>query len=173
MVKKGINSILNQTKTIEEEVVNGNLDFRANKQGISIDFKSIIDSMNNIIDAFVRPINVTAEYVERISAGDIPQIITDDYNGDFKEIKNNLNNCISSINGLVDESMNISNAAVEGFLNQRADQTNFQGDYKKIITGMNDTIDALVGHMDSIETPIMILGVGGVLMLLLSSLAVL
>ena len=28
--------------------------------------------MNKLIDAFVAPINVTAEYVDRISKGDIP-----------------------------------------------------------------------------------------------------
>ena len=40
---------------------------------------------------------MTAEYVDRISKGDIPPKITDTYNGDFNEIKNNLNVCIDAI----------------------------------------------------------------------------
>ena len=59
--------------------------------------------MNKLIDAFVAPINVTAEYVDRISKGDIPPKITDNYNGDFNEIKNNLNACIDVMNGLLRE----------------------------------------------------------------------
>ena len=47
--------------------------------------------VNDLINAFVAAINVTAEYVDRISKGDIPRKITDVYNGDFNEIKNNLN----------------------------------------------------------------------------------
>ena len=52
-------------------------------------------------DAFVAPINVTAEYVDRISKGDIPPKITDTYSGDFNEIKNNLNQCIEPSSGLM------------------------------------------------------------------------
>ena len=54
-------------------------------------------------DAFVAPINVTAEYVDRISKGDIPPKITDTYHGDFNEIKNNLNPCIDALSGLIGE----------------------------------------------------------------------
>ena len=47
---------------------------------------------------------MTAEYVDRISKGDIPPKITDTYNGDFNEIKNNLNACIDVMNGLLRET---------------------------------------------------------------------
>ena len=49
----------------------------------------------------IGPLNVAAEYVDRISKGDIPPKITDSYNGDFNEIKNNLNACIDAMNGLM------------------------------------------------------------------------
>ncbi len=39
----------------------------------------------------IGPLNVAAKYVDDISKGDIPAKITDTYNGDFNEIKNNLN----------------------------------------------------------------------------------
>jgi methyl-accepting chemotaxis protein len=48
------------------------------------------------LDAVIGPLNVSAEYVDRISKGDIPPKITDTYNGDFNEIKNNLNTCIDA-----------------------------------------------------------------------------
>ena len=54
--------------------------------------ENLVDGVNKLIDAFVGPINVTAEYVDRISKGDIPPKITDTITGDFNEIKNNLNN---------------------------------------------------------------------------------
>ena len=42
----------------------------------------------------IGPLNVAAGYVDQISRGDIPQRITDSYNGDFNTIKDNLNACI-------------------------------------------------------------------------------
>ena len=57
--------------------------------------------VNETLDAVIGPLNVAAEYVDRISKGDIPPKITDSYNGDFNEIKNNLNNCIDAVNALV------------------------------------------------------------------------
>ena len=45
--------------------------------------------------------NVSAEYVDRISKGDIPPKITDEYKGDFNEIKNNLNACIDAVKPLL------------------------------------------------------------------------
>ena len=50
-----------------------------------------------MLDAVIRPLNVSAEYMDRISKGDIPPKITDTYNGDFNEIKNNLNVCIDAV----------------------------------------------------------------------------
>ena len=156
-VNKGINGIMKKSNEIEKQIINGNLDYRADIEGISLDFRGIVDSMNNIIDAFIKPINVMAEYVDRISEGNIPEKITDEYKGDFKEVKNNLNKCIDSINGLVSEANTISDYAVEGDLNKRGKTDNFENKFRDIVKGMNATMDALVGHMDSIETPIMII----------------
>jgi methyl-accepting chemotaxis protein len=47
--------------------------------------------VNSTLDAVIGPLNVAAEYVDRISKGDMPKMITDNYNGDFNDIKNNLN----------------------------------------------------------------------------------
>jgi len=41
-------------------------------------------------------------FVESISRGEIPEPITDNYNGDLNQIKNNVNNCIEGLQGLVE-----------------------------------------------------------------------
>ena len=96
------------------------------------------------MDAVIGPLNVSAEYVDRISKGDIPPKITDNYNGDFNEIKNNLNNCIDNINALVAETGMLIKASAEGKLATRADATKHQGDYRKIVEGVNEMLDAIL-----------------------------
>ena len=89
----------------------------------------------------IGPLNVAAEYVDRISKGDIPAKITDNYNGDFNEIKNNLNQCIDAINGLIREATTLATAAAERRPGQQADDAQFQGKYRDIIHGMNKTLE--------------------------------
>ena len=79
----------------------GRLDTRADASRHGGDFAKIVNGVNQTLDAVIGPLNVAAEYVERISKGDIPAKITDNYNGDFNEIKNNLNTCIDAVNDLV------------------------------------------------------------------------
>lgn len=78
------------------------------------DFRRVVEGVNETLDAVIGPLNVAANYVDRISKGDIPEKITDSYNGDFNTIKNNLNTCIDAVNKLVADARALSIAAVEG-----------------------------------------------------------
>ena len=110
--------------------------------------RTLVESLNGMLDSVIKPLNVSAEYMDRISKGDIPPKITDKYNGDFNEIKNNLNNCIDNINALVADAGLLVKAAVEGKLATRADATKHQGDYRKIVEGVNQTLDAVIGPLN-------------------------
>jgi methyl-accepting chemotaxis protein len=110
--------------------------------------RAIMESLNEMLDAVIKPLNVSAEYVDRISKGDIPPKITDAYNGDFNEIKNNLNNCIDNITALVADAGVLATAAVDGRLAARADASKHQGDYRKIVEGVNQTLDAVIGPLN-------------------------
>ena len=100
------------------------------------DFKELINDTNNLIDAFTTPLNVTAEYIDRISKGDLPAKITEEYHGDFNEIKNNLNVCIDAIQALVDESDNLSNSAINGRIRVRGNADKHGGEFRNIIIGV-------------------------------------
>jgi methyl-accepting chemotaxis protein len=53
--------------------------------------------VDDCLDAVIGPLNVAAGYVDRIAKGETPAKITDNYNGDFNVLKNNLNACIDAI----------------------------------------------------------------------------
>ena len=82
--------------------------------------------------------------MDRISKGDIPPKITDNYQGDFNEIKNNLNICIDAINALVADGVGLTQAMLEGKLAMRADAAKHQGDFRKVIEGFNQTLDDVI-----------------------------
>ncbi len=53
-----------------------------------------------------------------------------------------------AIQGMAADAAALSKAAVEGKLATRADATRHQGDYRKIVQGVNDTLDAVIGPLN-------------------------
>ena len=82
--------------------------------------------------------------MDRISKGDIPAKITDNYNGDFNEIKNNLNACIDVMNGLLAETDTLIQATLDGKLADARQRGGFAGGWGKLVGGVNKLIDAFV-----------------------------
>ena len=151
------NSVTEEVLKLKDAIINGRLDARSDSSKFTGNNKEIIIAVNDTLDALVSPLNVAAEYIDRISKGDIPDKITDEYSGDFNEIKNNLNTCIDSINSLLGEATFLADSAIEGSLTVRADPDKFSGDYANLIQEMNDVVTALVGHIDNIPVPFMII----------------
>ena len=141
---------------LAKAAVDGKLATRADATKHGGDFRKIVKGVNDTLDSVIGPLNVAAEYVDRISKGDIPPKITDSYNGDFNEIKNNLNTCIDAVNALVADAAMLAKAAVEGRLATRAEAAKHQGDYRTIIEGVNETLDSVVGFIDAMPAPAMI-----------------
>ena len=139
-----ITALVTDANVLVEAAVEGRLDTRADASKHGGDFRKIVEGVNKTLDSVIGPLNVAAEYVERISKGDIPPKITDHYNGDFNEIKHNLNNCIDNINMLVVDADLLVQAAIDGKLNTRADASKHGGDFRKIVEGVNKTLDAVI-----------------------------
>jgi methyl-accepting chemotaxis protein len=147
-VRTNLKALIADTNTLIEAAVAGKLGTRADASKHQGDFRKIVEGVNHTLDAVIGPLNVSAEYVDRISKGDIPPKITDNYNGDFNEIKTNLNTCIDAVNLLVADAAVLAKAAVEGKLATRADAGRHQGDYRKIVEGVNHTLDAVIGPLN-------------------------
>ncbi len=99
--KQALNAMLADAALLTQAAVQGKLATRADASKHQGDYRKVVEGVNATLDAVIGPLNVSAEYVDRISKGDIPPKITDTYNGDFNEIKNNLNTCIDAVNALV------------------------------------------------------------------------
>ncbi|MBX3043026.1 MAG: Cache 3/Cache 2 fusion domain-containing protein [Candidatus Kapabacteria bacterium] len=150
-MKKMVNSVKalsTDANMLSQAALQGKLDTRADATKHQGDFRAIIQGVNDTLDNVIGPLNVAAEYVDRISKGDIPPKITDNYNGDFNEIKNNLNGCIDAIDLLVKDAKMLSTAALEGKLDTRADATRHGGDFRAIVQGVNDTLDNVIGPLN-------------------------
>jgi methyl-accepting chemotaxis protein len=143
-----VNLMVADAATLAKAAVDGRLATRADASKHFGDYRRIVQGVNDTLDAVIGPLNVSAAYVDRISKGDIPSRITDTYNGDFNTIKNNLNQCIDAVSLMVADAASLTKAAVEGRLATRADASKHQGDYRKIVQGVNETLDAVIGPLN-------------------------
>ena len=143
-----VNALVADANVLSKAAVDGKLATRADASKHQGDFRKIVQGVDDCLDAVIGPLNVAAEYVDRISKGDIPPKITDTYNGDFNEIKNNLNQCIDAVNALVADANMLSKAAVDGKLATRADASKHHGDFRKIVQGVDDCLDAVIGPLN-------------------------
>ena len=190
---KALNSMIRGLKAVAKEmnelirsVRNGNLDTRGNADAFEGGWRELVIGVNSLIDAFAGPITVAAKSIDRISKGDFPEQITEEYKGDFNEIKNNINMLISNLEGTVrlaekvargDLSVEVNilsekdtlgksltlmvntiknivkdinmltDAVQEGRLDTRGKPDKFRGEYARIVKGVNDTLDAVVGPL--------------------------
>ncbi len=148
---KMMSDLLAQTDIIIKGAAEGELDKRANADLFVGGWNQLVTGVNQAITNIVNPLNVTANYVDRISKGEIPPKITDPYSGDYNIIKNNLNACIDAVNALVSDANMLAQAAVEGKLSTRADATRHRGDYRRTVEGVNHTLDAVVGPINEVQ----------------------
>jgi len=150
-VVRMMSNLLAQTDIIIRAAADGELGKRADAALFVGGWNQLVKGVNDTITNIVNPLNVTANYVDRISKGDIPPKITDSYSGDYNIIKNNLNACVDAVNSLVSDAAMLVAAAVAGKLATRADASRHQGDFRKVVAGVNDTLDNVVAPINEVR----------------------
>ena len=143
-IAKVLATLIREGKRVAEAAVAGRLDTRGNPDLVSAEFRPILTGLNDTLDAVVQPLNMAAEHIDRISKGDIPDRITDSYQGDFNAIKNNLNQCIDALNGLAGDLGSVIESQRAGDLDARCDASRLEGAYAELADGVNKALDAVI-----------------------------
>jgi methyl-accepting chemotaxis protein len=128
--------------------VEGRLDVRADLERFPGEWKGLVRGVNETLDAVLMPILVSAESFERISRGDIPDKLAEPFKGDFEEMRQNVNRCIDAVKGLVQDVDALATASIAGRLGVRADPARHAGDFRRIVVGINRTLDAVLAPID-------------------------
>jgi methyl-accepting chemotaxis protein len=145
--RRTVRKLQGEAQRLRDAVAAGRIDVRAEPGAVSAEFAPVVVGMNETMDAFERPFRLTIDHVTRIGKGDIPPLIVEDFQGDFDLIKQSFNGCIGAVGALVEDAQMLARAGVEGHLATRADVTRHEGDFRKVIEGVNDTLDAVVAPL--------------------------
>jgi methyl-accepting chemotaxis protein len=138
-----LTGMADEMRALAAAAVEGRLATRGRAERFEGGYREIVAGVNHTLDAVVGPLNVAAEYVDRISKGDIPPRITDQYAGDFNEIKNNLNTCLDALTALAGSLQATIEAQKTGDVQARCDTGSLQGAYARLGEGINQALDAI------------------------------
>jgi methyl-accepting chemotaxis protein len=122
-------------------------------------YSDVVRGVNSILDAVIAPLNVAANYVDRISKGDIPPPITDTYRGDFNLIKNNLNTLVDAMNEITRAAEEISRGNLTVTIQERSPQDKLMqalatmvGDLTRTVTEIRTIANEVSSASMSIST---------------------
>ncbi len=142
-----IKSITAEIKQVTEATIEGRLDKRGMTDKFAGEFKEIIQGLNHTLDAVIKPLNITAEYIDRISKGDIPHIIEEEYLGDYNEIKNNINKLIQNLDLFVADMTAMYNAQKEGNSDHTIDSQSYTGVFASMASGVNNIANIHINNV--------------------------
>ncbi len=103
---------------------------RARYQGVEV--KRLTESLNHLAAG-----ELDLEYSVSESDADTVEI-----HDDFMAIEGAVTGCLESLRMLINDVGRLAAAGARGKLDSRADAESYRGDYSRIITGLNETLDA-------------------------------
>lgn len=137
-MKANIVNLAEASNSLSIAASNGDLTKRANSENHLGEYKTIVQGFNDTLDSVINPLNKAASYINDFSNGEIPQIIEEEYKGDFNNIKNNLNKLIQIFEKFVNEMNAVSDQQKLGDIEVFVDADQYQGVYKVMADGFND-----------------------------------
>jgi methyl-accepting chemotaxis protein len=138
MIKKPINHLMEAA----EELALGNVD-------VSIDIKSKdeLGALGKALNGIIQATKQQALIGERIADGDLSVEVIPRSDKDIMGIS--MRHIADTLKELIHENVNLARAAVEGSLSTRGNAEKFNGGFREIVQGINETLDAVVAPLNA------------------------
>jgi methyl-accepting chemotaxis protein len=131
-----LQNLQNELDSLINAARSGSLAERGNVARFSGAYSGIVAGVNAMLDAVIKPLNVAAEYVDRISKGDTPPEITEVYHGDFNTIKSNLNVLVAAMNTITSAAEEIAAGNLMVQLHDRSDKDKLMQALSAMVAGL-------------------------------------
>jgi len=141
-VERSLSTVIAEGNRLTGAVREGRLAERAVPARVPPEFRPVVDGMNETLDAFVKPVKLSQDYVAMFSHGQQPPLIEDPYRGDFDEVKQSWNRLIRMVGQRAADVDRLVEAAQAGRLDVRADASRYEGSDARMVEALNQMLDA-------------------------------
>jgi methyl-accepting chemotaxis protein len=149
-VINAVKALTGDAVQLSESARQGKLSTRADVSKHQGDYRRIVEGVNETLDAVVGPLTTAAEHIARISKGDIPELITASYNGDFNSIKESMNKLIVAMNEITAAAEEIAGGNLTVKLEKRSEKDTLM----QALSAMTEALTRTVGDIRSIASEV-------------------
>lgn len=140
-VTRPIKEIVASFKDVSDAAVGGKIYARADTD-VDIDFKDIPSGLNEILDAFTKPMAETMHVANGLAKGELKTRVTPGLKGDFKDLGDTLDRFAEKLNNIIDESNSVLMAFQKEDFTQKI-SIKGEGDFRILTDGIEETRQAL------------------------------
>ncbi|MBZ0198228.1 MAG: HAMP domain-containing protein [Ignavibacteriaceae bacterium] len=98
-----IEELLKEADTLINFIKEGNLTQRGNTEKFSGEWRKLIEGVNSILEAFIGPLNGSADVLDKMAKGDLTSKLTGNYQGAYKGMQDNINYLGESLSAALGE----------------------------------------------------------------------
>jgi len=142
-------AITQDVVNINEIVLMGDMAKRIDMTKHTGAFSQLSNGFNYNVDLIACLLSDISTVMDRISQGDFSARVTTIYHGEFDKLKKSVNHVIESLHSLGIDARLATTAMRQGSLTVRLDASKYSGEYALICSGLNDTMDAVVGVLQN------------------------
>ena len=110
-----------------------------------------------ITRSITRPIQQCVDAAKAIAAGNTDVHLDTNASDETGILQNTMAQMVDALNGMLQDVNMLAEAAWLGRLTIRAEASTHQGDYQKIVAGVNNIFNRLVGMLDAMPAPSMLI----------------
>ncbi|MEJ2635083.1 MAG: methyl-accepting chemotaxis protein [Calditrichia bacterium] len=142
-VKSSLEDMQNDLISTIEAQKKGRLDTRCHPEKFKGSYALLLEGINTALEAIINPLQEVISILSEYARGNL-DIKVRDFPGQQIVISQSMNTIRDNLKALVDEGLSLSSAAREGKLETRGDVKKFEGEYRKIIEGINSILENML-----------------------------
>ena len=145
-LRSNIQALMAEMQQMSREHDAGDIDVYIEAERFQGSYREIASGINAMVAGHIAVKKKAMACIKAFGEGDLSAPL-ERFPGKKAFINDNIEQVRVNIQRLIDDAQHLSEAAMAGRLDTRADASAHQGDFRRIVTGINGTLDAIVAPL--------------------------
>jgi len=148
-VRANLKGLISAMNTMSAEHEKGNLDVRIDSDRFRGGFRTMANGVNDMVGGHIEMNKAAMAVVQAFGEGNFDAPLAR-LPGQKAFINDTIEQVRDNLKALISDTGMLADAAVEGRLDQRADASRHQGGFRRIVEGINTTLDSVIGPLTEV-----------------------
>ncbi|QXI31166.1 methyl-accepting chemotaxis protein [Pseudomonas vanderleydeniana] len=142
-LRRNLTSLLSEMRRMSDEHDRGDIDVVIDASRFQGSYGEIARGINAMVAGHISVKKKAMACIKAFSEGDLTAPL-EQFPGKKAFINDNIETLRRNIQALIEDTQMLSKAALDGHLDTRADASRHEGDFRRIVNGINDTLEAII-----------------------------